>query len=1567
MQYSSFYLHPAQQEVYTDQLLNPDSPQYNIGGYLKLKGNLDKDKFHEAVRSAALVFEAFRMRFDLDAADFLCYLDEEFTTSEIVDIDFSSFSCPEAEATQWMQQRFNTPLSLQKQSIPFEQFLLKIHEDEYWFFGKYHHLITDGYGFIVFVQYLADKYQSLINNNDLSFSFPSYKQEAIKAAEYKESVDYKEAGKYWHEKLNTPPAKLLSKKYPRDNSGKKSRTYVHLLTPRQTKLLQEIQSVSKLGLLQLTTAALLIYFGKTSGQTEFVFGIPVHKRRKLFRNIVGMFSGILPFKANYHQDAKLSDVLKSIAHLQKEDYRHQHYLLGDIIRDLQVNPSKDELFEIILNYEPFNFYLDFGAGIQSSIYQLTSEYGRNPLEFCWQNYGDQQPLQLLINYQNEYFIREEIELLAQRIIYILEQFPLLLHGKVADFNILPDSELHLLHQFGTSQVNYPRDKTIVSLFEEQVKYSPHNTAVVFEQQLMTYQQLNERSNQLGRYLQKRGVREETLVPVCVERSAEMIIAILAILKAGGAYVPIDPEYPEDRIKFLLQDTGATIIISSKEIDLKKVAEGIDIINVESVDVINEAKENLQVNVKPESLAYVIYTSGSTGKPKGVMIEHRALVDHCFGVIESAHLRTCTSFALFSPLVFDAGHSIIHSAFVLGASLHVLSSQLLTDGEKVIEYLDNNVIDCIKIVPSLWLSYADGSKMALARKVMLFGGEAFPHTILDRLMQVNYNGEIYNHYGPTETTIGKCIHKINLKKHYNIVPIGKPFSNTQLYIIDHHFNLVPIGVTGDLHIGGEGIARGYLNRPELTAEKFISHPFNNKEARVYKTGDLCRWLPDGDIEYLGRIDDQVKIRGYRIELGEIESVLLQSGLLKQAVVLAKEDTNTTKRLVGYVVPEGVFNRDAITTYAKSMLPEYMVPAQWIELDSIPMTVNGKIDKKALPEPDFIELKRDNFEAPRNQLEETLTVIWKELLGVERISINDNFFDLGGHSLKAIQLTSRLHKLLNIKTDIAKVISNPTIKQLGQVLLFEKQNQFLQIKPLPEEEHYALSHAQKRIWVLSQFKDGSLAYTGSGTYIIEGSLDIRAFKEAFDAVIERHESLRTIFIEVNNEPRQKILSPSELEFRIEELDLRKNPDREVILNQRLEKDKSLVFDLTKGPLLRAILYRVEDEKYIFSFNIHHIISDGWSKGILIKDFFQAYKNLINGPDRNYVPLTIQYKDYAAWHQALFVNQGSFWREVYQEGIPTLNFPLDFERPKVLSFSGAIVQHSLPEGVTLRLQKIAVEQGMTLNNLMLALYGLLVSHYSQQDEVIIGSLTSGRSHVDLENLIGVFINFLPIRISTKKDLLLAEYLNHCQQFLTQAYSNQDYPFDLMVGDCIKQRDVTRNPFFDTMVNFHNENNLHNGGQLSEGQMTGTGISIKPLPLSDKELYQSVLDFKLDVELINNSLNLKLSYNTKLFREERMRVFLTQYVELLELVINEPDRELQEYLKWEVEKPNIVINQEAQSTSTEQVFSVNICASFVIEPVQEYIEYWSKEYELHVNVAFAPYNQIFQQLLDTQSLINS
>jgi amino acid adenylation domain-containing protein len=840
---------------------------------------------------------------------------------------------------------------------------------------------------------------------------------------------------FWKQELNiTSPFLDLPVDFTRSSSTSNQINHVFFslsaLCWDALKQLNDQLDTNLFTILLATYNTLLFRYTK---QEEIIIGFPsLENNLDKTGELIDTLLNTKLFRTNFSGNPSFNELLKRVRQtvLTVDKHTGVPYETLEKAMKLELGINYTGLYNVIFSYRNTRFENSEINDWTENI-TLSENYTYN-IDLALSVKETNQGLKGVWTYNSELFEAATIKRIAKHFEVLLEAVSVNPQQAISRLHLLTDIEHHqLTFEWNSSKIDFPSNKCIHELFEAHVRKTPDAIALVFENTELTYRELNERSNQLAHYLFNKEIKPEELIPICIGRSLEMIIGILGIFKAGGAYVPIDPNYPLERIAYLLEDIKTSLVICNEESKIKlKAFKNVEtiVLTGEGSSIKGQPTDNLNKNISSDNLAYIIYTSGSTGKPKGVMIEHRSLIDHCYGVIESADLKHCKSFALFSPLVFDAGHSIIHSSFILGGSLHVLSEELIMNSEKVTAYLDNNSIDCIKIVPSLWLSYANLQKVVLPKKVIIFGGEAFPLSVLNYLIKSNYYGNVYNHYGPTEVTIGKCIHKVSLNKTYRTVPIGKPFSNTSLYVLDDQLQLTPIGIEGELYIAGEGLARGYLNKPTLTAEKFIPNPFTNS-GKMYKTGDKVKWLADGNIEYLGRADDQVKIQGHRIELGEIEDVLLQSEFVCQAVVLAKADKKGNKLLIAYIVPAKPFNKEAITAFLSRKLPEYMVPVMYVELENLPLTGNGKINKKALEDLANIEKK---YIAPKDNIEAELVAIWQGLLKIEKVSTQDNFFELGGNSIDAVILFAKIKRKFHKSFPLTTIVNAPTICQLAVAL-------------------------------------------------------------------------------------------------------------------------------------------------------------------------------------------------------------------------------------------------------------------------------------------------------------------------------------------------------------------------------------------------------------------------------------------------------------------------------------------------------------------------------------------------------
>ncbi|WP_146052881.1 non-ribosomal peptide synthetase, partial [Aquimarina sp. I32.4] len=1180
-------LHLSQKEIYNEQVLDPNSSEFNVGGYIVLKGKLDKVCFIDILKNLPEVFDILRIHFDFNKAIPKCHFSNKPQKIEVNQISFTGERDPKKLALNWMQEQFNRPFDLFKKKL-FENYLLQISENEYWWYMSYHHLILDGYGFGILIQYVANKYSSSVNlrnpTKEIDFTFDTYQDEIAKSLEYLSSDSFNDDISYWKKQFINIPEPLPKKHFFNHSGNKVHRTSI-FISERDKRVYEEITKKTRTSLQQLTLAALIIYFARFENQYEIVFGVPLHKRRnKRQRNIVGPFSGVIPFKGIYTEDQTIYDFLNDIKKRQRSDYRHQACLPSYINKELNLlSKGRTQLFDIIVNYETMDFSLNID-GINSEAKHLSSNEGSTPLSIRWCDYGNNQPLEIKIDYKYSYFSKKEIELLMSRVLFIMRQFKVDTGG-VGNLSILTSrEEKELLYDFNDTAIDYPLESsTILDLFENQAVISPENIAIFSENNSLTYKELNDRSNKLAHYLKENySLEADDLVAIKLDKSEWSIISVLAVLKSGSAYVPIDLDYPQERIDYIIEDIDCKVVIDDEE--LRKF---IDVSNKYSI-------ENLNLAIKLNDLAYVIYTSGSTGKPKGVLIEHDSLLNIALCWREEYNLEKESVVLQTASFSFDVFTGDLCRSLINGSKLVLCPKEVSLDSKYFYEFIKAHKVSVLELTPKLAIPHFDfvyeNNLDVSFIELLILGSDTLQGSEFKNLLErFGAQMRIINSYGTTETTIDSSYYEVPVSKNIvdNInVPIGRPLANTEIYILNKSLQALPIGVIGELCIAGLGVSRGYLNRPDLTQEKFIKNPFG--KGRLYKTGDLARWLPDGNIEFLGRADDQVKIRGYRIELGEIENVLADHNLVLQSCVLCNEDSRGHKYLAAYIVCKEDLNTSLVQQYLISQLPNYMVPSVVVFLDALPITPNGKIDKKALPAPDPSEIVSDTYVAPSTPIEIELASIWEELLNLKKIGIHDNFFELGGHSLLVMRLVSIVRKQLKVELTVKDIFEKATIFFLSHFIQTTKTDVVLPdiltgIRPVD----IPLSFSQERLWFLDKL-EGSTSYHISSVLRLSGSIDISILELSFRDIVDRHEVLRTIYKESEEGfVSQEVLDKGNWKFSscIEE-------PQEDLISSLISNIINTPYDLSRDHILRVSVIEISPIEHILVLVMHHIASDGWS---------------------------------------------------------------------------------------------------------------------------------------------------------------------------------------------------------------------------------------------------------------------------------------------------------------------------------------------------------------------------------------
>ncbi|MCA1635265.1 MAG: amino acid adenylation domain-containing protein [Acidobacteria bacterium] len=1108
-------------------------------------------------------------------------------------------------------------------------------------------------------------------------------------------------------------------------------------------------------------------------------------------------------------------------------------------------------------------------------------------------------LELELHYDAARYAPESVALLAARFEALLAQTVEDAQARVASFDVLGGEErTRLLGEWNDTHADFDSGKCLHELFEEQAARTPHTLALVADDAQLTYGELNARANRLAHHLRSLGVGPESLVAVCVERSTRMVVAVLGILKAGGAYVPLDPQHPSERLLFMLEEAGAAVLLTERGRREELSGRGAwrpVCLDDDWEQSPGEGGENLPRLARPDNLAYVIYTSGSTGRPKGVMITHRSavnLVAALDGAIyegQAAPLRV----SLNAPLAFDSSVKQLLQ-LLRGHTLVIVPEEVRPDGSALWQFVRRQRIDVLDCTPSqlrLLLSAGwEDAREEWAPALALVGGEAIDEATWRRLTAISRT-RFYNVYGPTECTVDATACLVGAQSQGP--SLGRPLANMRVYVLDEALRPAPVGVAGELHVGGEGVGRGYRRQPALTAEKFIPDPFSpTPGARLYRTGDVARVLPGGLIEYLGRVDHQVKVRGHRIELGEIEATLRGREGVGQAVVVVREDAEDDRRLVAYLVGsrEAAGGEGELRAFVRERLPEYMLPAAFVWLAELPLTPNGKVDRRALPAPEQQSREVEaGYVAPRTQTEELLAGVWAEVLRIERVGVTDSFFDLGGHSLLATQLVSRLRELLRAEVPLRLVFERPTVAGFAE---YVKRGGAGAASPPPAivpagagaigPRIFPLSFAQRRLWFLQQFDPGNTAYNVSNAARLVGRLNVRALERTLAEIIRRHEVLRTTFeVNAGGEPVQVVNPPYPVTLPVVDLEELGAGEREAQVRRLASEYASHPFDLSRGPLLRGALLRLRADEHVLLFILHHIVSDDWSKGVLVREVSALYEAYSEGRESPLAEPPVQYADFAQWQRAwltggVLEEQMNYWRG-HLSGSRELALPLDRPRPPAQTYRGARMPIVFPRELTAGLAALGCREGATLFMTLLAAFKTLLHRYSRQDDILIGTPIANRNRAEIEGLIGFFANTLVMRTDLSGNPTFLELLGRVREVTLGAYAHQDVPFEMIVKELQPERDLNRTPLFQVVLTLNSPM---------------PPLELPRLTLTPMRVEEATSKFDIVLSLVDARGTLPgwFEYNTDLFDARTIRRMWGHFERLLASVIARPGARLSE-----------------------------------------------------------------------------
>jgi len=1345
---------------------------------------------------------------------------------------------------------------------------------------------------------------------------------------------YSSEGDYWFHRFSGDWTKSS---FPYDSPRDKhhipssNNTTTFDFPPETVQRLLKVSNGYDYTLHMIFTAATAVLLNKYTANRDITLGAPIYKQD----NDAEFVNTALALRFQLEENTTFKELLLQVRQTIMDADKNQNY------------PLEALLYRLGLGFSPENFPLFDTAVLLSPIHDKNYlHHIPLPLMFCFSH--SETKIQGQLDFDPLIFKNSTIQRLINHFLLVLTAMIFSPETRISDLEWLTGEEkAKILETFNNTDFDYPIDKTLNDLFDEQVEKYPDRTALEYNGNFLTYKELKNRSLKPARVLKSKGVGPDRIVGLMTERNLEMMVGIMGILRAGGAYLPFNTDSPPQRIENMLKDSAISeILVQQKHRQSLPSTSTCTTLDLETIikEEISETtgilENQRQQELKHFNLAYVLYTSGSTGLPKASMIRHQnihhlvvGLKDRITAYREHDDSKGQLKIALIAPYFFDASVKQIFAALLLGHCLSIVPDEVRGDGQLLPDYYRTSCIDVSDGTPThlrLMLENLSNTGYSLHIKQFIIGGEALPTQLAEDFLKIQQNSRhtpiITNIYGVTECTVDSTSFEIDptalsFKQLPPTIPIGKPMPNTRMLIIDRNFHPQPTGITGEIIITGHGIGRGYLNRPELTGEKFLAHELhelkekkNKEEVQIltepdhsgyisqyngtataptrsvekgdrqensphavgYKTGDLACWLEGGGIEFRGRVDFQVKVRGYRVELGEIESRLRAHPFVKDAVVIAREDGNADVFLCAYVVLSSSIETPELKKYLAGFMPDYMVPPAFVRLEKLPVTPNGKIDRRALPEPGAVS--QTDYVPPRDAVEEQLVKTWSDVLGIgsDVIGIDANFFELGGHSLKATILLGRIHKTMDVKVPLAEVFKNPTIRGLAEFIKKSKESGFTAISLVEEKEYYSLSPAMKRLYFEHLLSPHNTNYNITIPAWLEGELDIPRLQDAFTKLIQRHETLRTCFITVHDEPVQRIFS--HVDFSINQIEIPRltlspatPPDEFLSLEASLDRvlyDFVKPYDLSTPPLFKAGLIRIADSQYVLMVEVHHMAADGTSIGLIMKDLMALYSGYpLPG-------LRIRYKDYSQWKNSpefavLRQKQEAFWLEQFRDEIPVLNLPYDFARPPVKSSEGSAF--SVPLGIdeTKKLKELALKHDTTIYTVLIAVFNILIARLSGLEDIVIGTPSAGRSHTDLEPLVGMFVDTLALRNYPEGNKTFNTFLDELKRSVLTVFENQDYNFEDLVSKILTHRDASRSPIFDAFFALQN---------MDIPEVNVPGLRLRPYAYERK-----VARFDLSFIMIEDAHQVwaYVEYCTKLFKRETMERLVDFYKKIAGTVL--------------------------------------------------------------------------------------
>ncbi|RKH31482.1 non-ribosomal peptide synthetase, partial [Corallococcus sicarius] len=1482
----------AQQRLWLLDQLSPGDVSYNIPTALRLTGRVDVESLRRAFEALVARHETLRTTLVQHQGQPAQHIHAPMAwTLPLTDVSSLPEARREAEARSLANQEAQRAFNLEAGPL-LRTSLVRLSEEEHLLLVTMHHIVSDGWSMGVLVRELTALYAAFQMGQEPALA-PLPVQYAAFAAWQRQWLQGETLDaqiRYWKEKLAGAPSALeLLTDHPRPSIQSHAGAALSLRIPQATsEALKALANREGVTPFMLLLAGFQVLLSRYSGQDDLSVGTPIAGRTQAeTEGLIGFFVNTLVLRAHVKPQATFRELLAQVRGTTLAAYEHQHLPFEKLVEALQPvrDPSRSPLFQVMFTLQntPIEDLRVPGLALQ----QVATETRSAKFDLTLTLQDSPQGFGGWMEYSTALFKPSTVERMAAHLRTLLEAVAAKPEQPMADLPLLGIEERQrLLVDWNDTTVESPTDVPVHVHFARQALRTPDAVALIQGEAALTYAQLDARANQLAHHLRALGITPGARVGLAVERSFELVVALIAILKAGAAFVPVDRNAPVERIAALLEDADVEVVLTHQPFAPLLPATGTRVWLDAQQDVLSALPTHApDVHVDGEALAYVMFTSGSTGRPKGVCVPHRGITRLVLG---STFMRFGPDEVVsqIAPVAFDASTLEIWGALLHGAKLvlappHALSLEELT------------ALVRQHRVTTLWMTTALFEQMALhqaealaAVPQVLTGGEVMPWARMRaHLPRLPEGSTVVHAYGPTENTTFSTtlpLHRDSVVD--GPVSIGRPISNATAYVLDAHLRPVPVGVAGEVYVGGTGLAWGYLHRPDLTAERFVPHPFATTPGeRLYRTGDKARWWEDGTLDFQGRIDFQVKVRGFRIELGEIETSLRAAAGVNEAVVVAR-GSDGDKRLVGYVTAlEGhSLDTGVLRAWLKQHLPEYMVPSVLMVLEALPLNANGKVDRKALPEPGDAP-RAAAFVAPRTATEEQLAALFTQVLHVERVGVQDDFFALGGHSLLATQLVSRVRAAFGVELPLRALFEAPTVEALAKRLdgVQRTPHQAPPLRPTSRGEIVPLSFAQQRLWLLDQLQPGDISYNIPTALRMMGRVDVESLRRAFEALVRRHESLRTTLSAPDEEPSQRIHAVSGWDLPVTDLTHLPESQREEEAQRVAAMEARRPFHLVTGPLMRSMLVRLSDEEHLLLVTMHHIVSDGWSMSVLVREVAALYEAFSAGRSPSLAPLPMQYADYAMWQREWLQGEVldghlGYWKQQLAGAPAALELPTDRPRPPTQSHRGATVNVQVPAKVSEALKALSQREGATPFMTLLAAFQVLLSRYSGQDDISVGSPIAGRTQEETEGLIGFFVNTLVFRSRLSPRSTFRELLAQVRGTTLAAYEHQHLPFEKLVEAVHHSRDLSRSALFQAMFSLQN---------TPTGTLRLPGLSFQPVEVDTRS---SKFDLTLTLQESPQGFVGSLTYATDLFDASTVQRMAGHLGVLLEAIATTPDTTL-------------------------------------------------------------------------------